>query len=79
MSVSKSDWRNCSIKRREYEVRGWFEMNIDFLSWLEEHKEEYGVKIIENPTEEQVKQCKEMCQEVLDWIKEMKKYAIREE
>ena len=54
-------------------------MNIDFLSWLEEHKEEYGVKIIENPTEEQVKQCKEMCQEVLDSIKEMKKYAIREE
>ena len=28
-------------------------MSSDFLEWLKEHKDEYGVKIIENPTEEQ--------------------------
>ena len=50
-------------------------MSADFIEWLEEHQDEYGVKIIENPTEYQKEQFEKDCQGVLDWIQEMKKSA----
>ena len=50
-------------------------MSTDFIQWLEEHKEEYGVKIVENPTKDQREQFEKDCQGVLDWIQEMKKFA----
>ena len=50
-------------------------MSSDFLEWLKEHKDEYGVKIIENPTEEQKMQFARDFQEVVDFIQSMKKFA----
>ena len=50
-------------------------MSSDFLEWLKEHKDEYGVKIIENPTEEQKMQFARDFQEVVDFIKSMKKFV----
>ena len=50
-------------------------MSSDFLKWLEEHKDEYGVKIIENPIEEQRIQFARDYQEVIDFIQLMKKFA----
>ena len=50
-------------------------MSSDFLEWLKEHKDEYGVKIIENPTEEQKIQFTRDFQEVIDFIQIMKKFA----
>ena len=50
-------------------------MSSDFLEWLKEHKDEYDVKIIENPTEEQKMQFARDFQEVVDFIQSMKKFA----
>ena len=50
-------------------------MSSDFLEWLKEHKDEYGVKIIENPTEEQKMQFARDFQEVIDFIQLMKKFC----
>ena len=41
-------------------------MSADFIEWLEEHQDEYGVKIIENPTEYQKEQFEKIVKEY--WI-----------
>ena len=41
--------------------------------------DEYGIKIIENPTEEQKAQFEKDCQSILDWIRAMKEFAVSNE
>lgn len=48
-----------------------------FMKWLQEHKGEYGVKIIENPTEEQKQYFEKDCQDFKDWIDELKVNASK--
>ena len=45
------------------------------MEWLEEHKEEYDIKIIKNPTENQKKQSEKCFQDFTDWINELKANA----
>ena len=52
-------------------------MKKEFIKWLEKHKDEYGVKIIENPTEEQNKQFEKDCQDFRDWLDELKANASK--
>lgn len=52
-------------------------MDQSFMKWLEEHKDEYGIKIIENPTEEEKKQFEKDCQNFRDWLNELKTNASK--
>lgn len=52
-------------------------MKQNFIEWLEKNKDEYGIKIIENPTEEQKKQIDKDFQDFRDWIKELKDNASK--
>lgn len=47
-------------------------MDQEFMKWLEKHKDEYGIKIIENPTEEQKKNFEKDCQNLKKWLDELK-------
>ena len=52
-------------------------MKQNFIKWLENHKDEYDIKIIKNPSKEQKEQSENYFQDFKNWLNELKNNAKR--
>lgn len=50
-------------------------MKQDFIEWLKKHKDEYDIKIIENPSKEQKERSEKYFQDFKNWLDDLKNSA----